>query len=367
MGGRSGFYILDDYSSLRNLNDKSFEKESILFPVKDARLFIKSSSRYGQGSNYYKAKNPEFGATFTYFLREVPKTLKQIRQKKEKELFKDGKPIPQLSDVDLRKEKNEVDPYLIFTITDENDNVIRKLTKAAKKGIQREVWDLRYQSTSPITEKAKFDPKAKPKSSTLVLTGKYKVAMSLISRDGEKQLSELVEFNVVPLDKSIPRTSETEELIAFQRKAGELTRTISGTESFLKDLISKVDKIKLAIITTPTVGSDVLVDANRIAQELDDLSLRFTRESKSPSSEENAPSQHTINERLSVLRWAHWRSTEPITEKENSVYDILLNEFPPIYERIKEISKIDIFNLEKKLENSGAPYTPRRLPELKLK
>jgi len=361
-----GFYILDDYSSLRNLKEKSFEKEAILFPVKDARLFMKSSSRYGQGSNYYKAKNPEFGATFTYFLKEVPKTLKQIRQKKEKELFKDGKAIPQPSNVELRKEINEVDPYLVFTITDENDNVIRKLTKSTKKGIQREVWDLRYQSTSPISEKAKFDPKAKPKSSTLVLTGKYKVALSLITRDGEKQLSETVEFNVVPLDKSTPKTNETEELIAFQRKAGELTRTISGTERFLKDLISKVDKIKQAIITTPTVGSEVLVDANRIAQELDDLSLRFTRDSKSPSAEENAPSQHTINERLSVLRWTHWRSTEPITEKENSVYDILLNEFPPIYERIKQINKIDITNLEKKLESSGAPYTPGRLPELKL-
>ncbi|MCP5062933.1 MAG: glycosyl hydrolase, partial [Ignavibacteriae bacterium] len=362
-----GFYVLDDYSSLRNLDEKSFEKESILFPVKDARIFIKSNSRYGQGSNYYKAKNPEFGATFTYYLKEVPKTLKQIRQKKEKELFKDGKPIPQPSNFELRKEKNEVEPYLVFTITDENKNVIRKLTKATKKGIQREVWDLRYQSLSPISGKAKFDPKAKPKSSTLVLTGKYKVALSLISRDGEKQLSEPVEFNVIPLDKSIPRTSETEELIAFQKKAGELTRTISGTERFLKDLISKVDKIKQAIITTPTVGPDVLVYANRIAQELDDLSLRFTRDSKSPSSEENAPSQHTINERLSVLRWTHWRSTEPITEKENSVYDILLDEFPPLYKRIKQINDIDITSLEKKLESSGAPYTPGRLPELNLK
>ena len=61
---------------------------------------------------YFKAENPEFGATFTYYLKEVPKTLKAIRQEKEKELFKEGKPIPQPSNEELRKEKNEVDPYL---------------------------------------------------------------------------------------------------------------------------------------------------------------------------------------------------------------------------------------------------------------
>ncbi|MCW8849546.1 MAG: glycosyl hydrolase, partial [Melioribacteraceae bacterium] len=88
-----GFYILDDYSVLRNTDEKSLAKEGVLFPVKDASLYIQDRGRYGQGSTFYKADNPEFGATFTYFLKEVPKTLKAIRHEKEKELFKDGKPI----------------------------------------------------------------------------------------------------------------------------------------------------------------------------------------------------------------------------------------------------------------------------------
>ncbi|MEA3317605.1 MAG: YCF48-related protein, partial [Bacteroidota bacterium] len=90
-----GFYILDDYSPLREINEKTVEQKAKLFPVKDALMYIQTGNKYGQGSTVYTAKNPEFGARFTYFLKEVPKTQKQIRKKKEKELFKDSKPIPQ--------------------------------------------------------------------------------------------------------------------------------------------------------------------------------------------------------------------------------------------------------------------------------
>ncbi len=361
-----GFYILDDYSLLRNIDNKQLEEEAQLFPVKDALVYVQSSARYGQGSTYYKAKNSEFGATFTYYLKDIPKTLKQLRLEKEKELFKEGKPIPQPSNEELRKEKNEVDPYLTFLISDEYNNFIRKLTKEAKKGIQREGWDLRYQNLNPLSEKDKFNPKAKPNSSTLVLPGKYKVSLFLVTREGEKQLSNTVKFNVVPLNKQLQITPEREELVVFQQKAGELIRTISGTEKFLDELISKVDKIKQAIITTPSAGSELLADANRLALELDKVYLKFNRESKSPSTEENPPSPSTINERLEILLWAHDSSTEPITESEKSVLNILLEEFPPIYKKVKDLSEIDIQNLELKLESSGAPYTPGRLPQLKI-
>ena len=362
-----GFYVLDDYSVLRAINKKSLATEGVLFPVKNAKLYIQDRARYGQGSTFYKAENPEFGATFTYFLKEVPKTLKTIRHEKEKELFKNGKPIPQPSDAELRIEKNEIDPYLIFEIKDQQNNIIRKLTKAAAKGIQRENWDLRYQSLNPLTEKDEFNPKAKPVSSTLVLPGKYNVSMILVSREGEKQISETIEFNVVPLGITEKNLQNNNELFAFQTKANELARIIAGTEKYLNELVKKVGNLKQAILTTPSASLELLKDANRVALELDNIYLKFNRESKSPSVEENPPSAYTINERLSVLLWTHWRSTEPIIQREYDAYDLLMDEFPPLHQRIKELSEIDITNIEKKLEASGAPYTPGRLPELMLK
>jgi len=201
----------------------------------------------------------------------------------------------------------------------------------------------------------------------MVMPGKYHVALYLTTREGEKQLSKSVSFNVIPLYNALPPSPEREGLVTFQQKANELARTITGTEKYLNELIKKVDKLKQAIIVTPEAPSDLLSDANRIAEELDGIYLKFNRDSNFPSEEENPPSPSTINERLSVLRWTHYRSTEPITKKEKTVYDILTTEFPPVYKRIKDLGNIDIPNLEKKLENSSAPYTPGRLPDLKIK
>ena len=90
-----GFYILDDYSFLRDVSEEKFENEAILFKVKDADWYIPKLGKGSQGSSFFVAKNTPFGATFTYYIKDVPKTLKQIRREKEKELFKDKQPIPQ--------------------------------------------------------------------------------------------------------------------------------------------------------------------------------------------------------------------------------------------------------------------------------
>jgi photosystem II stability/assembly factor-like uncharacterized protein len=86
-----GFYILDDYTPLRELamNKAILEHEAHIFPVDDALMYIQTGGKYGQGSTFFTADNPDFGATFTYYLKEVPRTLKAERQEEEKELFKE--------------------------------------------------------------------------------------------------------------------------------------------------------------------------------------------------------------------------------------------------------------------------------------
>jgi len=37
-----GFYILDDYTPLRNFKKEILEKEGHIFPVKDAKMFVQS-------------------------------------------------------------------------------------------------------------------------------------------------------------------------------------------------------------------------------------------------------------------------------------------------------------------------------------
>jgi hypothetical protein len=361
-----GFYILDNFTPLRELNKSTLDKDAYIFPVKNALLFHQTGGRYGQGSNYFKAPNPDFGAVFTYYIKDVPKTLLDTRREKEKELFKDGKPIPQPDDAQLRAEKEEIEPYLVFTIKDATGNVIRKLTKNAAKGINRINWDLRFENTNPVEVTDKFNPVKEDHGSTLALPGKYTITMSMINRDGEKQLYGPVDFNVSVLNNSTLPIADRSELVKFQKNANELARTIRGTGRFLDDMIKRVTDIKQALINTPEAPNDLMVKADNLSKKLKDISLMFERESKFPSTEENPPSQVTFNERLSVLAYTHYRSSSNITQNERNAYKVLMDKFPPVLEQLKNLYNYDLKSLESDMEKYGAPWTPGRIPTLEI-
>jgi len=358
-----GFYILDDYSPLREVNEELLEKEAYLFDIPDALMYIQKGGRYGQGSTYFKAPNPPFGATITYYLKDVPKTLKQIRKEKEKELFKEGKPIPQPTYNEIRKEKAEIAPYLLFTIKDESGNVIRKLTKPASKGINRITWDLRYQGTSPVKVKDKFNPTAKTASSTLVMPGKYSVEMELVTRNGIEKLAGPKWFNTKALRNTTLPVKDRSELIAFQKQSNELARAMRGTERFTIELVKRVEYLKQALLNTPGADFELLTKAEEISRELDDILFKFNGQPSKASAEEVPPQHVPLNDRLNVLAYTHWRSTAPITQTERTAYEVLVEEFPPVLNEVKKIYNEEILPLEAQMENLAAPWTPGRIPE----
>jgi photosystem II stability/assembly factor-like uncharacterized protein len=362
-----GYYILDNYSPLRNLNKDLINKDAYVFPVKDALMYIPTVGRYGQGATYFKAPNPDLGAVFTYYIKEVPKTLNQLRKEKEKDLFKEGKPIYQPTDEEIRTEQNEKNPYLVFIIKDDAGNIVRKLTKEASKGISRLSWNLEYYDPSPVTDKDKFNPTAEVHSSTLALPGKYYVSMTLVTRDGIKDIAGPVQFNVVPLKNTAIPSGNREELVAFQKQAFEILREVKGSESLLKEMIKRVENIKYAINVTPDIPVGLINNAESLSRELQRIDLKFNRDSNSPSPEENPPSPLTFNERLNILAYTHNRSTSNITKNERNAYSALVSEFPPVLEKIKSIYNVDLKNLESELEKYNAPWTPGRIPDVKLK
>jgi hypothetical protein len=72
-----------------------------------------------------------------------------------------------------------------------------------------------------------------------------------------------------------------------------------------------------------------------------------------------------LNNRLGKLSWISWYTTGEPSQTQKDAYAILEAEFPPVYNQIKQIGETEIPNLERALENLGAPVTPGRLPEWK--
>jgi len=366
-----GFYIMDDYTPLRFASKEVFEKESHIFPIKTSQMYVLKGGRYGQGATYYKAPNPEFGATFTYYLKDAPKTLKAQRKDKERELFKDGKPIPQPSFEDIAVEEKELGPYLVFTISDANGNVIKKINKSASAGVNRVIWDLRMESTLPITTE-KFEPVSSATGrgrfggfSYFVSPGKYSVSMSLIVRGEEKKLSGPEPFSVELLKHTSLPADNFEEVVNFQQKAAELARTVLGVQRFAGELQKKFEAIKQALNNTPSANFDLLKRAEAISKEIDDVIYLFEGPPSKASSEETPPTPVTLSNRMSNMISITARSTSNITKNQFVAYDVLYEEIQPVIAKLKKINDTDLKAMEAELEKIKAPWTPGRIPELK--
>src|SRR2546423_1276858 len=127
-------------------------KQDVLFPVKEALMYIESQPLGGrgksfQGESFYTAPNPPFGATFTYYLKESYRTKKQLRQEAER---RGNAKYPNWDE--LRAEEEEEAPALFFIISDAQGNVVRRLNAPAAPGLSRITWNLRYPAPNLVQQ-----------------------------------------------------------------------------------------------------------------------------------------------------------------------------------------------------------------------
>ena len=126
-----GFYVMDDYSVLRNIESSEIEMPAQIFDVRDALMWEKAAplglpGKAFQGDNFYLSENLDPVAIFTYNYDENYESIKSKRQKAEKKLVKDENDTAYPSYQELYNELNEDKPELVFTIRNSNDKVVKK-------------------------------------------------------------------------------------------------------------------------------------------------------------------------------------------------------------------------------------------------
>ncbi len=367
-----GFYILDDFTPLRELSTDLLKKDAHIFPIKDALMYMQTSNKnVGQGSNVYVAENPDYGATFTYYLKEVPQTLKQIRSEKESKLFKDKKPIPMPTMDELRAEENEIPAYLVFTIRDKDGNIVRTINQRPGKGINRLNWDLRYAAFSAIRLSGdKFTPVSAGGGRSRyfggigipAMPGKYTVSIDMVAKGEVNKLAGDVEFTVKKLDNTTLKGNQG-ELMAFQHEVSKLSNVANGTESIANELMTRVQYVKQAVNNIPEIPYELMVKASALEKELDDILWRFNGQQPKASQEENWPAPPSINEYLGVAAYGTFRSTSGPTETMKEQMKLAEEALKPVYDRIKTMLEVDIVKLEAELNKYNVPFIPGRLPE----
>ncbi|NOY37838.1 MAG: glycosyl hydrolase [Chlorobi bacterium] len=358
-----GFYILDDYSPLRNAKKETFEKNAFIFPVKDALMYIQTDIKNAQGSDYFVAKNPPFGATFTYYLKENLKTDKEKRHELEKKEFEKGEKIKVLSWDDVRQENKEEKPHLIFTIYDSQDNVIRKINTSGSRGIHRITWNLRYPSPFPVRLSGnKYNPLSKTEDGMLVMPGDYFVSLSKSLKGVITELVPPVPFRAVVLNNTSLPAKDRNELVTFQKKVALLAGKMQGAMQKTGEMIKRTETILQTLDQTPGATPEMLKKARQIREELDNVQFTFNGHRPKASWEEVPPGKMPLSRRLDNLIYTQWASTSEVTQTQKDTYEILLEAFPPLLEKIGQIEQHELIPLEKELEAINAPWTPGRMP-----
>jgi len=267
---------------------------------------------------------------------------------------------------ELRAEKNEIKPYLIFTITDGDGNIVRKINKSFSKGMNRMSWNLRYPARSNVRlRNDKYDPLSNDRDGMAVMPGKYFVSLSQCVRGEVTDLVGPVEFNAHVLNNVTLPAPDRAELLAFQQKTAKLTRAISAAQQLANNLVERLRYIKQAISNTADAPEELMAKATAIEIQLDDILWKFNGQSPKASREENWPAPPSVRERVGALVYSHWGSTSAVSETQIQMYDILAEEFPPILDQLKNIATVELKGLEDELDAIGAPWTPGRMPEWK--
>ncbi len=249
-----GFYILDDYSSLRSTIDTNQVEEATLFAPKKALWYLQKrilgwNEKASQGDNFFVAKNPEFGSTLTFYLKDGYKSKEEQRQKNEKELEKDKKAIGVPAWKVLEEEKIEIKPKVWLFVYDANGNIIKKIEAPNQKGYNRVTWDLTTESSERLNAE-KIDPKQK---GGLVSVGKYKAKLHKQINGKFEAISKEVEIEVVPLYENKHQSMSNTDLVAYWDKI----EMIRNNAYKLSDEIEESKKLIDAIYESYKRGSKV--------------------------------------------------------------------------------------------------------------
>jgi len=359
-----GIYILDNYGPLRDIKSEVFDKTCTIFPVKDALMFNEddSKSKGDQGETFWRAKNPEYGATFTYYIKDKIQTKKQIRKEEEAKLEKDNKPItnyPTLAD--LKAEDEEEAPYIFFNIMDSDGNIIRTLKTGASDGLHRFNWDLRYANLSPVSEHLDINKF----SSTSVMPGKYKVQIGK-SVNGEMTiLSEPVEFNVRTLNNVTLPAENRKALVDFQKKVSKLQRAILGTNRLLGETQKNVETMRNALLVTENAKKEQIMKTSEILRKLKAIETKL--EGDRTAAERNDNQTPSINDRLNYIIDGVWGCSSEPTDTQKDAYKIASEDFKPLLDNLKQIINVDIKELTNSLDKLGSPWIPGTIPSFEEK
>lgn len=359
-----GFYVLDDYSPLRELTPENTGKEAVLFAPRLSTQYVEMQP-FGvrgpgfQGESFYTADNPPYGAAITYFLKDGYKTAKQRRQEAQKEAEKAKKDLPAYpTPAQLTAEADEEPPAIVVTITDAQGHTVRRLNGPAAKGVQRVTWDMKAAAptlSAPRGADADLDFEP-PSGGHPVLPGTYQVAIAKRVNGVLSPLDAPRKFEVA-IDEAAPKP-----YIEFMTKFDNLRRAYAGAMEAANSAKARTGAAKRAI---DEGGADWKLREQ--AAQLDARATAILRKLRGNEvlAARQDPDTPSLSSRLFNIANELGRSMMPPTRTHEDSFKIISEELAAELAKLKTLVDTDLKRLEKEMDAAGVPHTPGRIPEWK--
>jgi photosystem II stability/assembly factor-like uncharacterized protein len=351
-----GFWLLDDYTPLRNLDEETLSAEAALFDPRDALWYIQRgvlgfNEKGSQGDSLYTADNPPFGAVFTYHLADSYDTDEQVRQAREKPLIEARDDVPFPGWDALEDELRQPDPTMLLTVRDSEGNVMRRIEGPAKRGFHRVAWDLTMPSPVAVGGSGGFGASG----GFMVVPGTYTVELAK-RIDGEvTPLGEPQSFEVKQMRQGALEGAEPEEAAAFWQQLAALQRQTSAAGQVIGEARAKLDAMGQALERSQAPAGDLDARLYRLDQALYDIAEQL--EGKASMNQVGELQSPTVGQRMFVAMIGTGRSTYGPTPTHRRSLEIAENQFAVIRDELNRLVEEQIPALEAELLEAGAPWT----------
>ncbi len=348
-----GFFILDDYSFLREVNEKTLNREAVLFKPVDSwwffpKMVLGTGQKGSQGASYFLAPNPPYGTTFTYYIKESYKSLKQKRQEQEKKLEKAGRDIDFPGWDALDKEITETVPELFINILDLDGTLLKRIKGKLQKGFHRVTWD-----------HTRFGKRLDPDQNTFwpsrlrVGPGTYRAYMSKIDGRGkETVLSDTISFTVRRLKEPALTNNTLDEVENWWKKTDRLKAKVALMRKQLDGLIQANKTLEEAYLRAEKPDRQTVVRLRKVKQQLQDIEKRlYGSNAKDEVGEKKKPN---LMYRISKLNMNLYATSYGPTGTDKKTYRIALKEYEELSAQIENV-KQELIRIKQKLKHLGIP------------
>ncbi|NQV87098.1 MAG: glycosyl hydrolase [Woeseiaceae bacterium] len=361
--GRS-FYILDDYSALRNVTAEMLKNDVTLFPVRKTPWYVPKHKlgcgeplcTGSQGDSYFVAPNPDFGANFTYYLPEGLQTSQQSRREAEKKLEAKNENVKFVGLDKAIDEQREEDPAIIFTVRNRDNEVVRHIEAPAEAGFHRVAWNLRYPALDawvPTVEGEEHSEGA----GVLVVPGTFSVSMQKRVDGVLTDLGQSQSFEVASIREPTLAGSTQEQRVVFESQVDELGRAADGTVKAIDQISLELDAVKQTLSRSradPSLYEITDSIQERILAQRDRLSRTDTSEFFQESSDV------TLGERLQHARFVADFAAYGPTPSQRESYAIAKRLYDDAVQKLGVLVDGEYAGLKQALDMAGVPWTPGR-------